>query len=62
MLATQDSAREGRDDGAKMAAQLRVLPLRGQVIEERIKPKHNKAAFGNESYSFCYSTRKFVMA
>lgn len=30
MLATQRSAREGRDDGAKMAARLRVLPLRGQ--------------------------------
>ena len=40
MLATQDSAREGRDDGAKMAAQLRVLPLRGQeIIKQRLRPK-----------------------
>lgn len=46
MLATQDSGREGRDDGAKMAAQLRVLPLWGQeIFKERIK--HDKTILGN---------------
>lgn len=48
MLATQESAREGRDDGAKMAARLRVLPLWGQEIsKERIKLIHDKAFVGN---------------
>lgn len=63
MLATQDSAREGRDDGAKMAAQLRVLPLRGQeTIKERINQKCDAATFENEWCPFGYSTTDFVMA
>ncbi|KAK7882381.1 hypothetical protein WMY93_028555 [Mugilogobius chulae] len=44
MLTTQDSAWEGRDDdGAKMAARLRVLPLQVQeIFNGRIHPTHDK--------------------
>lgn len=57
MLATQGSAREGRDDGAKMAAQLRVLPLRGQ--ETKQKTKLDNAIFLNECFRFCFFARNF---
>lgn len=46
LAATQGSAREGRDDGVKMAARLRLLPLGAQkIIKERMK---NKSDIGLE--------------
>lgn len=47
MLATQESAREGRDDGAKMAARVRVLPLWGQeIFKGRISSRRETAIPG----------------
>lgn len=49
MLATQESAREGRDDGAKMAARVRVLPLWGQqIFRGRISSVRDTAVPGDE--------------
>lgn len=49
----------GRDDEAKMAAQLRVLPLQGQEIsKERMKMKLKTV----ECCNFCCFKRKIEMA
>lgn len=49
MLPTQESAREGRDDGAKMAARVRVLPLWGQgIFKRRISSIRDTVIAGNE--------------
>lgn len=44
--AYSETSSQGRDDEAKMAAQLRVLPLRGQeIFKERMKTKDDKTRF-----------------
>lgn len=61
MLATPDPAGEGRDDGAKMAARLRVLPLWGQdALKETRIP--DRTILGNWWSRFHFSAQEMVMA